>query len=164
MKLYMKFLLFVLVAAVAAPFILRDRDGRPLMSLDKLHMPEVALPDASALTTALGSAQNALVTAETTETVTTKIYKWQDELGGWHYSNDPRPDGLGEALEIDTRASVTHFDSPATAVDAPKTVTQTSPATTLLPLGQTVDVMNDARQVDTLLKARQQQQARAIGD
>ena len=45
MKLFVKFMLFIVVAALAAPFVLKGPDGRPLMSLDKLRLPTVSLPD-----------------------------------------------------------------------------------------------------------------------
>jgi len=80
-------LLFVLVEAITAPFVLRDLDGRPLMSIHDLSIPEIALPDMSRLKDVVRATTDSVETAsdevhETTGTTThTRIYKWQDEEG-----------------------------------------------------------------------------------
>ena len=45
MKFFLKLLIVALVLAVLLPFtFLKDDSGRPLMSLDKLKAPDIALP------------------------------------------------------------------------------------------------------------------------
>lgn len=44
-KLIIKLILFAVVLACAGPFILKDRDGRPLLTVDKIKLPHISLPD-----------------------------------------------------------------------------------------------------------------------
>lgn len=182
MKLYYKFLLFVLVSAVAAPFVLRDRDGRPLMSIHDLHMPkialpEISLPDASGLKDAVRAATQSVETAsdevrENTTKTSTRIYKWQDEEGGWHFSNSAPGERGATEVAVDTSINVMHMESAAPAREPASNTASTtkgsdSPSTqvpSLLPLSQAADVMRDARSVGAQLEARHERQARAIGD
>ena len=178
MKLFYKLLLFVLVAAIAAPFVLRDRDGRPLMSIHDLRIPEIALPDTSRLKDVVRVTTDSVKTAsdeahDTTGTTThTRIYKWQDEEGGWHFSSSaPGERGVTE-VAVDTSVNVMHMESTVSARDAAANVAlkhtgAASPATqrpSLLPLSQSADVMQDARRVSAQLEARHERQMKAIGD
>lgn len=178
MKLYYKLLLFVLVAAIAAPFVLRDRDGRPLMSIHDLRMPEIALPDTSGLKDAVRAATDSVATASdevranTGAKTSAKIYKWQDEEGGWHFSNNAPGEHRATEIAVDTSVNVMHMESTASTPDQVSHATSKdagadSPVTripSLLPLSQTAEVMQDARRVSTQLKARHERQAKAIGD
>jgi len=177
-KLYYKLLLFVIVSAVTAPFVLRDRDGRPLMSIHDLHMPEITLPDASGLKDAVRSATESVETAsdevrENTGTkASTRIYKWQDEEGGWHFSNSAPGEHGATEVAVDTSVNVLHMESTVPATDAAanaasKSMGAAGPATqrpSLLPLSQTADVMQDAHRVSAQLEARHERQMKAIGD
>jgi len=177
-KLYYKLLLFVLVAAIAAPFVLRDRDGRPLMSIHDLHIPEISLPDTSRLKDVVRATTDSVETAsdevhETTGTTThTKVYKWQDEEGGWHFSNSTPGERGATEVAVDTSINVMHMESAVPARDAASNAASkhtgaASPATrrpSLLPLSQTADVMQDARRVSAQLEARHERQMKVIGD
>ena len=178
MKLYYKLLLFVLVAAIAAPFVLRDRDGRPLMSVHDLRIPEISLPNTSRLKDVVRATTDSVETASnavhgTTGTTThTKIYKWQDEEGGWHFSNSAPDERGATEVAVDTSVNIMHMETTVSARDAaanaaPKHTGAASSATqrpSLLPLSQSADVMQDARRVSAQLEARHERQMKAIGD
>lgn len=92
MKIFVKLMLLVLVGALAAPFILKGPDGRPLMQLSDLNFGDFELPSFGG--------KNA---------DTTTVHKWQDENGEWHYSTEaPKQDS--ETLEIDPNVNV--MDAP----------------------------------------------------
>lgn len=78
-------LLLLLVVATLFLFVYPLKDGKPLLSVDKIRlpaMPDVSLPDV------------ALPTSGTGDTAEVTIYKWQDSEGGWHFSNEPPPAGV----------------------------------------------------------------------
>jgi hypothetical protein len=54
-KLWIKLMALLVVLALAAPFILKRPDGRPLMTLDRLHLPSMpTLPSMAELTSRIG--------------------------------------------------------------------------------------------------------------
>lgn len=89
MKLLLKLLIVILIAAVAAPMLIKGADGQPLMK------PSQLLPDA--LLTGLGFVPSRSVAPtvslparpESTHTPGTQVYRWQDAQGQWHYSDRP---------------------------------------------------------------------------
>jgi hypothetical protein len=177
-KLHYKLLLFILVASVAAPFVLRDRDGHPLMSIHDMRLPEIALPDTNGLKDAVRAARNSTETASdevhanTGTKTSAKIYRWQDEEGGWHFANSAPGERGATEIAVDTSVNVMQMESAAPARDPAANTTSKdtgagSTATSisaLLPLSQAVDVMQDARRVSMQLEARHERQAKAIGD
>lgn len=68
MKPFFILISLVLVAAIAAPFFL-TLQGQPLITVDEVL--DDATPDL-------------LKTS-------TEVYRWQDEHGGWHFSEEPPP-------------------------------------------------------------------------
>ena len=95
MKLFMKLLLTLLVLAVLAPFtILKDGEGRPLMSLTDLRMPDVEVPNIP----------DEIPVGSATEDV---VYQWKDAEGNLHFTSDPPPEGVEYvAKSFDPNANV----------------------------------------------------------
>ena len=92
MKIVLKILLFLLVLGVAAPFfLLKKEDGRPLLSLDDIKAPNLSLPDIAPLVNEVKVVMPTTGLKEI-DKETREIYKWQDEYGEWHFSDEPRPD------------------------------------------------------------------------
>lgn len=129
MKLFYKLLTLIVVGAVAAPFILKDEAGRPLMSLDKLRMPDVsapALPDIESTFKTAARKLPDIGLKETRDTVT--AYKWQDADGTWHFSDKASARSGVEQVAIDPDASVMAFDQiPVTAPTAGQVQTASRP-------------------------------------
>lgn len=44
-KLIIKLFIFIVFLACAAPFLMKDNEGRPLMTIDKIKMPHFSMPD-----------------------------------------------------------------------------------------------------------------------
>ena len=87
MKLFGKLLIAALVLSVLLPFtILKGTDGKPLMSLDKLKLPDLSLPEIpdSVKNTGLNPVSGSVDV----------IYQWKDEKGELHFSSTPPPDGV----------------------------------------------------------------------
>lgn len=93
MKLFLKLLIIVVIVAMAAPFFIKGSDGKPLISAGTF-LPEAALPESMK-----ALLQTAPLNTDTTtphhnpnrntngENGETKVYRWQDAEGQWHYSD-----------------------------------------------------------------------------
>lgn len=89
MKLIIKLLLVLVIAALVAPLFIKGPDGKSIMQISDL-LPSGALPDImtqssvvspSPLSAPLPSPPSASAPSGGT------IYRWQDDKGQWHYSD-----------------------------------------------------------------------------
>lgn len=125
MKLFVKLMMFLLVLALAGPFIMRGPDGRPLMTLQDLKLPDFSLPtgDSGELT---GEAREAyiawskdegpskgpkvyVIDPDSQEPLLAKAgvyYRWKDQSGVWQFSNLPNPGTPNIVVETDPDANV----------------------------------------------------------
>ncbi len=163
MKFFAKLLITALVLAVLLPFtVLKGKDGRPLMSLDSLKMPDIAapkLPDSAKLPE--------LETEPGREDI---VYQWRDEEGMLHFTTEPPPAG--------TEYVVKGYDPQANLIQSvelePEPVENVSP--TGMDTGQiSLDIGNpyspanvkklvdDAKQIQKILNDRYEQQEAAFG-
>ena len=169
MKLFIKLMILVVVAAVAAPFFLKGPDGRPLLSWDRLHAPEVRLPD---LGKAADTMKESLRAEEEAHAKPVEVFKWQDEEGGWHYSDNNEQGRQAQKLTVDPNANLSHFE-PAKASEhkeqaaSARENSDPSPSITFpasISLGKIPTLIDDARNVDKLQKERLERQERALQD
>jgi hypothetical protein len=81
--------LLLLLFAAVAPFVYPLKEGKPLLSLQRLSLPSLpALP--------LPKADPQPVTA----------YKWRDEQGNWHFAGEP-PQGIAyQRIELDPQSNL----------------------------------------------------------
>ncbi len=87
MKLFVKLMIAALVLAVLLPFtLLKDEQGRPLMSIDKLKSPDLSLPRLPQVDKSLK--------AVTGDGKTDVIYQWRDRDGQLNFTTSPPPDGI----------------------------------------------------------------------
>jgi len=98
MKLYMKFLIFMVILACAGPFLLKRSDGSPWMATSDLKAPDLEMPDVSPLADEIENLSRSMPADDTANHTT--VYKWQDENGGWHFSNQADPAHPGEKINI----------------------------------------------------------------
>jgi hypothetical protein len=106
MKLFIKLMLFVVVLAMAGPFLMKGPDGRPLLTLEKLGLPSVPqlkqmittarnnLPIAKTESTATNSVENDALPRNDLPTAVRPgrgdvFYKWQNEHGIWQFTTEP---------------------------------------------------------------------------
>ena len=169
MKLFIKLMILVVVAAVAAPFFLKGPDGRPLLSWDRLHAPEVRLPD---LGKAADTMRESLGTEDEARAKPVEVFKWQDEKGGWHYSDNNEQGRQAQKLTVDPNANLSHFEPAEASGHKEQAVSAResgvpSPSITFpasIPLGKIPTLIDDARNVDKLQKKRLKRQERAMQD
>jgi hypothetical protein len=111
MKLYIKFILFLVVLAVAGPFIMKRPDGSPLLSFNDIKSGDSAIMKSfKTLTGFFYSSSDALSLDDAlpgdAKRLLTRVHKWQDEEGIWHFS-DQQPEGkTSETVEIDPNQNI----------------------------------------------------------
>lgn len=170
MKTFTKLLLLLLVAACAAPFILKGPDGRPYLTLDRLKAPDVAIPDLPDLKTPYRKIKTAIVSNHEDQPV--QVYKWRDESGVWHYSDQKAADGSSTVISVNPAQNQVHFEetpSRENASDGASTEHSEDAATqapsSLLPtIGNAKRLMEKARGVNQLAEKRQREQDRIINE
>lgn len=166
-----KLISLLLAAVLTAPFFIKGPDGRPLLSWDRLHMPAVTLPD---LGSAVNPLKHGLSGDEEPRSVPVQVFKWQDERGIWHYSDDPMPGQKAQSLTVDPNANLSHYE-PKAPEAAPRQA-QTAPAEknaadgvatpfpASIPLDKIPTLINDAKNVGKLQQQRLERQEQALGN
>ncbi len=112
MKLTFKLMLLALMLVVVSPFLLHGPNGKPILSWEKLNLPDFSSLFGRANT------HNAVKTIEKikssasdalpveTDDDTTAIHKWVDKQGVWHFSDKQNPEGHDEVVRINTNRNV----------------------------------------------------------
>ena len=127
MKLFSKLMMFVLVAALAAPFFLKGPSGQPLMTLQDLNLPSFGLPGKAAgpvevlsgkeegASIQWGGAQTtangALIKATDAEgkllqEARNTYYRWKDKDGVWQFTKQPNPNTENFLMKVDPNANI----------------------------------------------------------
>jgi len=105
-KPVIRILLLILVLSAAFLFFFPMKNSKPLLSLDKLTMPnlsDIKLPEVN-LPNLSGDSPSGQVT----------VYKWQDASGNWHFSNEPPPDNTPyQTTKVDPNANLIHSEAAA---------------------------------------------------
>ncbi len=105
MKLFVKLLVLLLIAAMAGPFFIKGPDGRPIMSWSDVKQ-KFGNWSGSGGSTKPGSP--------------VEVHRWQDEDGQWHYS-DEAPGQDSEVITVDPNVNVIQ-STPVTKTPATKSV------------------------------------------
>ena len=161
MRFFVKLLIVAIVIAVMLPFtFLKGKDGRPLMSLDQLKGPDLAMPKLpSGITTPLttpGSGGKDVV------------YKWKDAAGVTQFSSTPPPAGTeytskGYDPDLNLIQSVkVKREEPEKEVSP---LTKKKPADMGNPYSpeKIEKLFDDANNIEKLLNNRMKQQEAALG-
>ena len=132
MKLFMKLMLAALVIALLLPFtILKDDQGKTLMSFSSFSLPDFKMPDMPGM-----PSSKQLVPSAVEQAGKDIIYQWFDSEGNVHFSTEPPADGINFIVKgYDPNANVIQavklpkFEAPAEpdAVDATASNEQDSP-------------------------------------
>jgi len=159
-KIYYRSLLAIIVLACVMPFVIKGRDGRPLLQLSDLKMPAIAVPGKDSIGRLANSLdQGGKPTREADKVI---VYRWQDDQGIWHFSDADNPLGDSETLQVSLDRTVTE---PPTN-DTPAQVGSASRAEELLaeplPLLHAGEVLEQARNVGTVLQQRYQRQEELV--
>ena len=103
MKLFMKLMLALLVLAILLPFtLLKNDQGRPLMSFSEITVADFKFPD-------LGGAPSgkSLLPSDTGPGDLDRFYKWYDAEGELQFTTEPPPDGIKYTIkEVDPNANL----------------------------------------------------------
>jgi hypothetical protein len=139
MKFKIGFMLLILVAAVAAPYFIKGRDGKPLMEFGKESLDILS-----------------------TEKTRQQYQKWQDENGVWHFGDDI-PEGVqAEVVNVDTAANIIRSVKIAREEEEERD-TPAKISTPSLPIPMTVDpteiseMMDNANDIQKLMDDRASQ-------
>lgn len=127
MKLFVKFMMFMVILALAGPFIMRGPDGKPLMTLSDLKLPSFSSPLPKAPPRELtGNEQEAWISwsKDTPKKSSPKIYvidprnqapieqkagvfyRWKDQNGVWQFSTKPNPNMPNIVVETDPNVNI----------------------------------------------------------
>lgn len=158
MKFFIKLLIALVVLAVLLPFtLLKGKDGRPLMSLDKLTKPDIALPK-------LPDSDN--------KGGRDLIYRWTDAEGVVHFTNTPPPAGVNYTVKgYDPNTNLIQSVKPLNKEEPPASKPVQAARKTpesLKEIGNPYSVdkvdklMDDARKVQQLLDDRLKKQEALI--
>jgi hypothetical protein len=108
MKLFMKLMLAALVIALLLPFtILKDDQGKTLMSFSSFSLPDFNMPDMPGM-----SSSKQLVPSVGDHAGTDMVYQWNDSQGNVHFSTEPPADSI--------KFTVKGYDSNANVIQAVK--------------------------------------------
>lgn len=151
MKITTKLILLGMVGLAAAPFILKKPDGTPWLNLKEL----------------LNSTDKAVAKVEEvipTPKKPTKMYKWQDSEGKWHFSDKPSNDFDSSKVQLDAAYNqMKHIDLPDGFGDGKKDEDQrfnpedgnsTVPLTTA-PLEKVPEMLQEIERVQDRMEERQ---------
>lgn len=129
-KLFVKLMLFLLVLALAGPFLMKGPDGRPLLTLDDLELPAMKLPSLPAISSGDDGASGSggqqwiqwsnqdkvmlnpdVLTREQLALLNIKeqpnlYYRWQDGNGVWQFSVLPNRNTTNHVVRTDPSANV----------------------------------------------------------
>lgn len=110
MKLFVKFLLFILVAAFVGQFYVKGPDGKPLLSWQKLF-PGKSSPVANLINKAQSEGADL---GRSNSGNSDTVYKWKDKNGVWQFSQMPPNGSNGASTEKVT------YNYKQNIMDAPK--------------------------------------------
>lgn len=169
MKLFIKFLLVILVLGMAGPFFLKRPDGQPWMDAGDM-LPKISRwqSDSQRLWRDTQNWFSGLVNGDVVSKIgdadqpggQTKVYRWRDANGTWQLSDQPPATGQAEIIMVDPNTNL--IQGLAEEPEAPENVEQApaqSPSVGLplpmtVPLDQVSKLQEDARQVQEQLDRR----------
>ncbi len=144
MGIFIKLLIFLLVLACSAPFFLKGSNGMPLISADKLKLPDLSFDSLKSKPVLSNSKENL------------EVYKWRDEKGVIHYSDKKGADKKGTLTQIQGISILP--SAPTKPEKIAKQQTSSFPSPTTVPLADIPKLIKDAKQVEQLVQGRKQRQ------
>ena len=158
-KLYYRALLTIVVLACAMPFVMKGKDGRPLLQFSELKMPNLAVPGKESIGHLTDTFERDGPAGQSDKVT---VYRWKDDQGIWHFSNKGNPDGHSETVQVSVdRTTVVTPDNGVS--------TQTRPVSRAeelleepLPILHAGEILEEARNVETVLQQRYQRQEQII--
>jgi hypothetical protein len=173
MKLFVKLMLAAVVIALLLPFtVLKDDQGKTLMSfsdfsLQDISLPDISIPDMSDL---LNSRK--LLPSNTRSDGKDIFYRWNDAQGNVHFTTEPPPDGIEYTVKgYDPKANVIQpvkiptepdpLESAPNATDSGTDGSTPSVDSAYNP-GNVKKLINDTKNIEKILNQRYENQNSAI--
>lgn len=175
-KAFYKFLLTLVILSLALPFILKQPNGQPLLSLADISEDISTLGNAlkntvlSSLETVKDIDDSDNTGSEQKQPKTTTLYRWQDAQGQWHFSN--KPGETSQPFKITPNSSIQSprqaqpvsngEDTVVTAQSDQKSTEQNEDIPLPLSTKQALKTLEDAKNIQKLMDNRTDQLDEAI--
>jgi len=159
-KIYYRTLLTIVIVACLMPFVIKGRDGRPLLQLTDLKMPALAVSGKESIGRLGDSFDQSEKSARQTDKVT--VYRWQDDQGIWHFSDAENPAGHSEAVQVSLDKTVPAMPLSDTSAPGRPANRAEELLAEPLPLLHAGEVLEQARNVETVLRQRYQRQEQLV--
>ena len=162
MKVLIKLLFLFLILAGMGPFFIKGPKGRPLLTVDDMHFP--SFPSFSEISSKAKPISQSGTSEQANDSNSLKAYKWKDENGIAHYSDQHNPRYNSQLTEIKdiTILPVYQTDSEHQSNISDSSRTSELPGLTTIPLQQIPKLIEDAKQLSNLLEERKKRQDRII--
>ena len=151
--MFIRFMIAIVVIAIAAPFFIPGPNGTPIMTLDmlKFEKPSISLPDLPDINLG-GDSSNQSESSQT-------LYRYQDEQGVWHFTDQIPSEGNVERVDI-SDINLVDAQSVQEVVEQTPSVSA-SPLTAITRGGE---VMEDAQAVQEMLDTRFEDMNQSLND
>jgi hypothetical protein len=168
MKLFIKLILFVVVAAVAAPFFITGPAGKPMLMLNRIKAPDAHLPD---FKKAVDSVKESLSDEGDEQSGRRmEVFRWKDEKGVWHYSDTKEQGRPAQIVTLNPNTSVVHLEPGKSAASKNGTAAEKNkadgsssfPIVPSLSMGTLPELITDAKNVAQVQRQRTIRQERAM--
>jgi len=141
-----KIIIALVILACAGLFFIKGPDGEPLITIEELKS-DFSLPDIPNVTTASEEPDE-----DSSKAV--EVYKWQDEEGNWHFSNQPEDAEGAETIELDGLINtIPAYQAPEEK--KAKVAATSQPNISAVPsLSQGLETLNQAKQLQSTIDQR----------
>lgn len=148
--MFIRFMICLVVIAIAAPFMIPGPNGTPIMTLDmlKFYKPSVSLPDIN-----LGGSDQGSGSASQS------MYRYQDENGVWHFSDQAPENGSAEQVQLNSDINLMEARQ---VQESRQQATTELPISPLTAITRGAEVMEDAQAVQQLMDDRVDQMDQSL--
>ncbi len=169
MKLFNKVMLALLVLALLLPFaVLKNDEGKPLMSFSTFSLPDISLPEFSLPEMPSLPASGAPVeTDDSNPSGKNVFYQWRDADGNLNFTSEPPPEGVEFSLKgYDPNANVIQALEPMpiesevgveAAAQSPAQIREPGDIGNPYSRESIEKLFNDAKNIEKMLNERLQQ-------
>lgn len=96
LKYFLGSMVVLVILACIAPFFLKGPGDTPLITPDKIKLPDIKLPGRKNIDTRPNIPTNRGSRLKNK----IAIYRWQDKDGAWHFTDYPNPDGSSQLIYV----------------------------------------------------------------
>jgi len=147
MKVFIKLLILITLIACIGPFFLKGPDGKALLNIEKIHFPRLPL------WTEIKNKSRRFFGWDGIQP-NLQVYKWVDEKGITHYSDQSDPHYKSKLTEIQPLNIVPTHKS---KVPEKPEDSDVSIGLTTIPLQSIPRLINDTKQVKKMMEGREKQ-------